>query len=384
MKGDQVPNGPLVGLRVIELSGIGPGPFAASMLADLGAEVIRVDRPGGSGTGMPEHLDTLRRSRRSIVLDLGDVRGVAALLGLVEKADVLIEGYRPGVAERLGFGPDVCAERNPRLVYGRMTGWGQDGERAQQAGHDINYIAVTGALHAMGRRGEAPAIPLNLVGDFGGGALYLVVGILSSLHERSRSGTGQVVDAAIVDGVTHMTALFHGMLAAGQWRDERGVNVLDSGAPWYDTYETADGEYVAVGAIESKFYRELMDTLGLDPDLARREDRLAWPKIRRELSEAFSRRGRAEWVEIFGGRDACVSPVLSLTEAVECKTATARDTFVEVGGVVQPAPAPRFSRTPGAVSSAPPVLGQHTVKVLHEWGIGNVDALIDAGVAVQS
>ncbi|GIJ26751.1 CoA transferase [Micromonospora qiuiae] len=376
--------GPLVGLRVLELSGIGPGPFAASVLGDLGAEVLRVDRPGGAGTGVPEHLDTLRRSRRSVVLDLRQEAGVEALLTMVEAADVLIEGYRPGVAERMGFGPDVCLRRNPRLIYGRMTGWGQEGPLAQNAGHDLNYIAVTGALHAMGRRGQPPAIPLNLVGDFGGGSLYLVVGVLGALLERERSGLGQVVDAAIVDGVAHLITMFHGMLAAGMWRDERGVNLLDSGAPWYDTYETSDGGHVAVGAIEPKFYAQLMETLGLDPDQRRRSDPRQWEAIRAELTKAFLSRTRDEWAEIFGASDACVAPVLSLREAIDFPHLRERNVFVDVAGIMQPAPAPRLSRTPGAVQSAPPRVGAHTRAALREWGVADVDALIEAGVAVDA
>jgi alpha-methylacyl-CoA racemase len=376
-------SGPLVGIRVLELSGIGPGPFAASILGDLGADVARVDRPGGSGTGIPEKFDALRRSRRSVTLDLREPAGVEALLTMVESADVLIEGYRPGVAERMGFGPDVCATRNPRLVYGRMTGWGQDGPLAQTAGHDVDYVAITGALHAMGRRGEAPAIPLNLVGDFGGGSLYLVVGVLSALLERERSGHGQVVDAAIVDGVAHLTTLFHGLMAAGAWRDERGVNMLDSGVPWYDTYRTADDRHVAVGAVEPAFYQQLMMTLGLDADPQRRLDHREWPRIREELTTAFAGATRDKWADVFADTDACVAPVLSFTEAIESPHLRDRGVFVDVDGVTQPAPAPRFSRTPGAVQSAPVGLGAHTRELLEEYGVSNVDALLEEGVATQ-
>ncbi|MCB8914160.1 CoA transferase [Rhodococcus rhodochrous] len=375
--------GPLQGLRILELSGIGPGPFAATIFGDLGAEVVRVDRPGGSGTGLPASFDILRRSRRSIVLDLRDPRGIGTLLDLVESADVVIEGYRPGVAERLGIGPQDCMARNPKLVYGRMTGWGQDGPLAATAGHDLNYIAITGALHAMGRSGEAPAIPLNLVGDFGGGAMYLVAGVLAALLERERSGHGQVVDAGIVDGTAHMIGLFHGMMAAGQWQDRRGVNILDSGAPWYEVYETSDGQHMSVGAIEPAFYHQLMETLGLDPDPGRRADPGQWPAIRSDLASAFAARTRQEWTEIFEGSDACVAPVLTLREAPNHPHIQSREIFVEVDGVVQPAAAPRLSRTPGAVQSPPAPVGAHTIEVLREWGINGADDLIAGGVAVQ-
>lgn len=373
----------MAGIRVLELSGIGPGPFAASILGDLGADVARVDRPGGSRTGIPEERDALRRSRRALTLDLREQLGVEALLTMVESADVLIEGYRPGVAERMGFGPEVCAARNPRLVYGRMTGWGQDGPLAQTAGHDLNYVAITGALHAMGRQGEDPAIPLNLVGDFAGGSLYLVVGVLGALLERERSGLGQVVDAAIVDGVAHLTTLFHGLMAAGAWRDQRGVNMLDSGVPWYDTYRTADDRHVAVGAIEPAFYQQLMTKLQLDPDPQRRLDPQAWPQIRKEMTAAFAARTREEWTEVFADTDACVAPVLSFMEAIETPQLRERGVFVDVDGVVQPAPAPRFSRTPGSVQSAPVLAGAHTRELLAEYGVSDIDGLIEAGVAIQ-
>lgn len=383
MAADMKATGPLVGVRVLELSGIGPGPFAASILGDLGADVVRIDRPGGSTTGIPEELDALRRGRRSAALDLRHPAGVNALLTMIESADVLIEGYRPGVAERLGFGPEVCAARNPRLVYGRMTGWGQDGPLAQTAGHDINYVAITGALHAMGREGEGPAIPLNLVGDFGGGSLYLVVGILSALLERERSGVGQVVDAAIVDGVAHLTTLFHGLMAAGVWQDRRGVNMLDSGVPWYDTYCTADARHVAVGAVEPAFYAELMTTLGLDPDPQRRVDPGQWPRIRDELTAAFAGSPLQTWIDTFAGTDACVAPVLSFAEAIETPQLRERGVFVDVGGLAMPGPAPRLSRTPGSVQSAPVPFAAHTRAVLAEYGVSNIDDLFQAGTAVQ-
>jgi alpha-methylacyl-CoA racemase len=346
-------NGPLAGLRVIELAGIGPGPFAAMILADLGAEVIRIDRPGTAASTIPPALDTLRRSRTSVVLNLRTDAGAAAVLDLVETADVLIEGLRPGVTERLGLGPEQCLARNPKLVYGRMTGWGRDGPLAVSAGHDISYLALTGALHAMGRAGEGPAIPLNLVGDFGGGSLYLVVGVLAGVFEAARSGRGQVVDAAIVDGAANLTAVLHGMMAAGLWRDERGSNELDSGRPWYDVYQTADGKHVAVGAIEPQFYAEFVALLGLQPEALDRSAPESWPAIRAELARIFATRTRDEWAAVFDGTDACVSPVLSFGEAPHHPHIAERGTFIDVDGVMQPAPAPRFSRTPSAVRSGP-------------------------------
>ncbi|MFE3059936.1 CaiB/BaiF CoA transferase family protein [Nocardia sp. NPDC059239] len=376
--------GPLAGLRIVELAGIGPGPFAAMLLADLGAEVVRVDRPDGGGSVIPPHLDALRRSRKSVVLNLRTADGVAAVLDLIESADILIEGFRPGVAERLGLAPEVCWERNPRLVYGRMTGWGQTGPLAATAGHDISYLALTGALHAMGRAGEDPAVPLNLVGDFGGGSLYLVVGVLAAVFEAARSGKGQVVDAAIVDGAASLTAVLHGMMAAGMWRDERGVNELDTGRPWYDVYRTSDARHVAVGPIEPKFYAEFMTLLGLDPSELDRFAPESWPTIRKQVADAFATRTRDEWAVTFEGTDACVSPVLSLTEAPGHPHLAERGTFVEVDGVLQPAPAPRFSRTPATVQSNPSLPGSHTREVLERWGVRDVEGLLKSGVAVQS
>jgi alpha-methylacyl-CoA racemase len=376
--------GPLTGLRVVELAGLGPGPFAAMLLSDMGADVITIDRPGGGTSIVPPELDVLRRGRRSVAIDLRSPAGVRATLDLIERADVLIEGYRPGVTERLGIGPEACWERNPRLVYGRMTGWGQDGPLAPTAGHDISYIAITGALHAMGRHGEPPAVPLNLVGDFGGGSLYLVMGVLAALFEAGRSGRGQVVDAAIVDGAASLTGLMHGMLAAGKWRDTRGVNLLDTGRPWYDVYRTADDGSVAVGPLEPKFYAEFMTLLGLEPDEAERADVEAWPALRERIAAAFAGRTRAEWAKVFDGTDACVAPVLGLTEAADHPHLAARATFVEVNGVRQPAPAPRFSRTPSAIQRPPALPGEHTRDVLLDWGVRDVDALTSTGVAVQA
>ncbi|TNY37164.1 CaiB/BaiF CoA transferase family protein [Thermomonospora catenispora] len=379
--------GPLAGIRVIELAGIGPGPFAAMLLADLGAEVIRVDRPSAVVPGAPgaAATDFTNRGKRSIAVDLKSDRGRQVVLKLVERADALIEGFRPGVTERLGLGPDDCMAVNPTLVYGRMTGWGQEGRLSRSAGHDIGYIATTGALHAIGRAGGPPQVPLNLLGDFAGGSMYLLVGMLAALLEARKSGRGQVVDAAIVDGTAHLTTFIHGFLAGGLWRDERGVNMLDTGAPWYDVYETADGKYVAVGAIEPQFYAEFLRRLGLEDadDLPGQHDRAGWPKLRERFAEAFKTRTRDEWAEIFLPGDACVAPVLSLTEAPRHPYNAEREVFVERDGHLQPAPAPRFSRTPGEISSPPALPGQHTREVLTEFGVDDVDGLLADGVVAQ-
>jgi alpha-methylacyl-CoA racemase len=364
--------GPLSGFHIIEIAGLGPAPFCALLLSDLGAEVVRIDRPGPPGRGVLDidpRLDLLQRGRRSVAVDLKHPEGAETVLRLAERADVLLEGFRPGVMERLGLGPEVCLARNPRLVYGRMTGWGQAGPLAQAAGHDIDYIALSGALHAIGRAGDRPAPPLNLVGDFGGGALYLAVGVLSALLERSRSGRGQVVDAAMVDGAASLLTMFWGWAAAGRWSEERGTNLLDGGAPFYDVYETADGKHIAVGALEPRFYAELLRLLALEGEpLPPQEDPDGWPELRRRFAEAFRRRTREEWSRVFEGTDACVAPVLSLSEAAAHPHLAARATFVEVDGVVQPAPAPRFSRTPGAIQGPPEPPGQSTVRVLEDWG----------------
>jgi alpha-methylacyl-CoA racemase len=364
--------GPLHGLRVVELAGIGPAPFAAMLLADLGADVVRVDRPGaGSPLAGDPAADLLNRGKRSIAADLKHPDGAALVLSLAERADVLIEGFRPGVAERLGIGPDAVFARNPRLVYGRMTGWGQDGPLAHTAGHDIDFIALAGALHPIGRAGGPPQVPLNLVGDFGGGSLYLVVGVLAALREAERGGRGQVVDAAVVDGVAHLTTMFAGLLAAGSWRDTRGGNLLDTGAPFYDVYETADGGHMAVGALEPKFFAEFVRLLGLDgrPEPPDQSDPDQWPRLRKRIAGAFAGRTRQEWSKVFAGSDACVAPVLSLTEAPQGEHLAARGTFAEHAGVVQPTPAPRFSRTPAALGRPPALPGQHTAEVLADWGI---------------
>jgi alpha-methylacyl-CoA racemase len=356
--------GPLSGCRVVELAGIGPGPFAGMILADLGAEVVRVDRPAAGERA--ERFDVLGRGKKSVVLDLKRPEAVAAVLDLVAAADALIEGYRPGVAERLGLGPAQCLARNPRLVYGRMTGWGQDGPMAQQAGHDIAYIALTGALHAIGEQGGPPQIPLNLLGDFGGGSTYLVIGVLAALWAVRSGAPGQVVDAAIVDGAAHLLAMTHGMLAAGAWADERGVNLLDGGAPFYAVYATADGRHMAVGALEPKFYAEFLARLGLDEDPARQHDRSGWAALRRRIAETFATRTQSEWTEAFSGSDACVAPVLGLREAADDPHLAARGTLVSRDGVLQPAPAPRFSATQAAPVAPPPVTGQDDLAAIAE------------------
>ncbi|NUP45870.1 MAG: CoA transferase [Catenulispora sp.] len=374
--------GPLQGLKVVEIAGIGPGPFAAMLLADLGAEVLRVDRPGGGGLSLGER-DVLNRGRRSVAVDLKHPGGAEVVLRLVEQADVLIEGYRPGVAERLGIGPEACLERNPRLVYGRMTGWGQDGPLAARAGHDIAYIAITGTLHAIGRAGGPPQVPLNLVGDFGGGAMYLVTGVLAAVWEAARSGRGQVVDAAIVDGTAHLSAIMHGFSSLGLWREERGTNLLDTGAPFYDVYETADGEYMAVGAIEPQFFAELVERLGIAHLVPDQNDRERWPQLREMLADVFSTRTRAEWTAVFEGSDACVAPVLSVKEAVAHPHLAARGTLVERDGLRQPAPAPRFSRTGAELGLGPCGAGAHTREALVGWGFGDVEELVREGVVVE-
>ncbi|MCV2465095.1 CoA transferase, partial [Streptomyces sp. ICN988] len=331
--------GPLTGVRVVELAGIGPGPFAAMLLADLGADVVRVDRPGGPGLGIDPAHDVTNRNKRSVVVDLKAPDGPARVLDLAERADVLIEGYRPGVAERLGVGPGDCHARNPRLVYGRMTGWGQEGPLAQRAGHDIGYIALTGALGMIGAPDAPPPAPANLLGDYAGGSLYLVVGVLAALHHARASGTGQVVDAAIVDGTAHLSSMIHGMLAAGGWQDRRGANLLDGGCPFYGTYETADGRHMAVGALEPQFYAEFMRLLGIPGLAPARDDMSRWPELRAAVAARFRSRTRDEWTAVFAGSDACTAPVLSLREAPHHPHLAARSTFTDHGGITQPAPA---------------------------------------------
>ncbi|MGW3107053.1 CaiB/BaiF CoA transferase family protein [Streptomyces sp. NPDC001100] len=372
-------HGPLSGVRVVELAGIGPGPFAAMLLADLGADVVRVDRPGGPGLGVaPEH-DVTNRNKRSVLVDLKAPDGPARVLDLVERADILIEGNRPGVTERLGVGPEACHARNPRLVYGRMTGWGQDGPLAERAGHDIAYIALTGTLGMIGSPGEPPPAPANLLGDYAGGSLYLVVGVLAALHHARVTGTGQVVDAAIVDGTAHLSAMIHGMLAAGGWQDRRAANLLDGGCPYYGTYETADGRHMAVGALEPRFYDEFTRLLGL-PDFAdARRDWTRWGELREAVAARFRSRTRDEWTVVFEGTDACVAPVLSLREAPKHPHLAARGTFTEHGGITQPAPAPRFSETPTSVRGGPALPGADTSDVARDWDVPRLADVVEDG-----
>ncbi|GLF97943.1 CaiB/BaiF CoA transferase family protein [Streptomyces yaizuensis] len=371
------PAGPLTGLRVVELGGIGPGPFAGMLLADQGADVIRVDRPAEAGRASAHPV--LHRGRRSVALDLKDPAGAAAVLALTDTADALIEGFRPGVTERLGLGPDVCLERNPRLVYGRMTGWGQDGPLAQTPGHDINYIAVAGALGAIGGAGENPPVPLNLIGDMGGGGMLLALGITSALLHARRTGRGQVVDAAMTDGTAVQLALIHGLMATGRWTDRRAANLFDGGAPFYRTYRTSDGGHLAVGCVEPQFYAALLKALGLtgDPLFAAQHDRDAWPAMGARLAAVFAGRTRAEWEAVFDGSESCVTPVHGLTEAAAHPHNAARGTYYTRDGLLQPAPAPRYLGTPAAVPAPAPVIGSHTRDVLTEAGLAEeqVEAL---------
>ncbi len=377
--------GPLSGIKILEIAGIGPGPFAAMLLSDMGAEVLRIDRAqsvrGGDPTKPP--LDILNRGRKSIGVDLKNPDGVETVLRLVESADAIIEGFRPGVTERLGIGPDDCLARNPKLVYGRMTGWGQEGPMAMAAGHDINYIALAGALDPIGRAGQAPVPPLNLVGDFGGGAMFLAFGVVCAILESQRSGEGQVVDAAMVDGAATLMAMFHGFTAMGMWTEERGTNLLDTGAHFYDVYETADAKYVSIGSIEPQFYAELLRLTGLegDPEFAAQHNRANWPALKVRLAEVFRVKTRDEWTQIMEGTDVCFAPVLSLSEAPKHPHMAGRGTFTEVAGVVQPAPAPRFSRTPGEITRPASHPGQHTDEALVEWGFdaGDVAKLRETG-----
>ncbi|MDA1185882.1 MAG: CaiB/BaiF CoA-transferase family protein [Acidobacteria bacterium] len=367
--------GPLTGVKILEIASIGPGPFAAMLLSDMGAEVVRIDRAGSVRASNPEQppQDILNRGRRSIGVDLKHADGVAAVLRMVDGSDGLVEGFRPGVMERLGLGPELCLARNPRLVYGRMTGFGQEGPLARSAGHDINYISIAGALEAIGRQGDAPMPPLNLVGDFGGGGMLLAFGVACALVERSASGKGQVVDAAMIDGAALLMTMMRGMLDGGAWRDERGTNMLDTGAHFYEVYETSDGKYVSVGSIEPRFYAELLRRTGLDgdADFARQMDRSAWPSLKGRLATLFRSRTRDEWCAIMDGADVCFAPVLSMREAPAHPHNQARRTFVEYQGQVQPAPGPRFSRTPGAIAGPSAVPGQHTDQVLADWGFAD-------------
>ncbi len=363
--------GPLHGIRVLEIAGIGPGPFCAMLLADLGAEVIRIERGDGPAGS---RQDISLRNRRSLALDLKQPEAVQAVLRMAETSDALIEGFRPGVMERLGLGPEALRARNPRLVYGRMTGWGQDGPMAKLAGHDINYIALTGALHAMGRTGEPPAPPLNLVGDYGGGGLLLAYGILAALLERARSDQGQVVDAAMVDGAALLMAPIFGMKARGRWGDERAANLLDGAASFYDSYACACGGFLAVGPIEPQFFDEMVARMGLDPKLFEgRMEPTKWPAHKALLAAAFALKSRDEWTTIFDGSDACVAPILSMAEAPHHPHNAARGTFIERDGAMQPAPAPRFSRTPGGLNAPPPLRGEHSREVLAEFGFSETE-----------
>lgn len=383
-------HGPLHGVRVIELAGIGPGPFATMLLADLGADVVRVDRPAGPGGERLARADVVNRGKRSIAVDLKSPGGRAVVQRLVAGADVLVEGFRPGVTERLGLGPDDCLAANPRLVYARMTGWGQDGPLAAVAGHDIDYIALTGALWASGRADERPVPALNLVGDYGGGSMFLVVGVLAALLERSTSGRGQVVDAAMVDGVAVLTTMFTALRGMGVWRAQRGVNLFDTGAPFYEVYECADGRYLAVGALEHQFYAELVTRTGFREGCADAV-RFAqggpeqWPAAKDEWVALFRTRTRDEWAALLGQTDACAQPVLEWDEAPEHPHLRARGTFTTVDGVQQPAPAPRFTRTPSTVRHGPPLPGEHTSEVLAEAGLTSdeVAALLAACAVAQ-
>lgn len=384
-------SGPLRGFRVIEIAGIGPGPFAAMMLADMGAEVIRVERTQAVRGPVPDHpaRDVLLRGRRNIAVDLKNPDGVALLHDLIESADALIEGFRPGVMERLGLGPEECLARNPRLVFGRMTGWGQHGMYAQAAGHDINYIALAGALAHIGRAGEAPVPPLNLVGDFGGGGMLLAFGVVCALLEAQRSGSGQVVDAAMVDGAAILMTMFWAFSAAGIYdQSSRGTNLLDTGAHFYDVYECADGEYVSIGSIEPQFYAELMRITGLEGDaqFAQQMDPAQWPALKVRLREVFATKTRAQWCELMEATDVCFAPVLRMNEAAQHPHNVERKTFIDVAGITQPAPAPRFSRTTASVDVLPAHAGQHTRSVLTDWGIATerIDSLEGSGAIRQA
>jgi alpha-methylacyl-CoA racemase len=376
--------GPLHGVKVVEIAGIGPGPHACMLLADLGADVIRIERPGGQMLTGGSH-DLLNRGRPSVALDLKNPDAVETVLRLVETADVLVEGMRPGVTERMGIGPEDCLARNPRLVYGRMTGWGQTGPWASVAGHDMNYIAITGTLFGLGQVKDKPQFPANLVGDFGGGSTYLVIGVLAALLEARTSGQGQVVDAAIVDGTASLNAMGAAFLASGVFKEERAANLLDGGAPYYDIYETADGRHMSVGALEPQFYAELVDLLGIRDSAPDRYDAERTDELRDVIATRFRERTQAEWAAVFDGTDACVAPILPLSEAVEHPHIKERGVFVEHGGLLQPAPAPRFSRTTATLDLPPaPKPGAHTREALEAWGITDVDALLESGAAVQA
>lgn len=383
--------GPLQGYKIIEIAGIGPGPFAAMLLADLGAEVLRVERAGAVRGPAPSKpaADVSLRGRRNIALDLKNPDGVATLLDLVERADAIIEGFRPGVMERLGVGPDECLARNPKLVFGRMTGWGQDGPYGPWAGHDINYISLAGALAHYGRAGQAPVPPLNMVGDFGGGGMFLALGVVAALLEAQKSGEGQVVDTAMVDGTAILMTMFWSMMQSGVYdENNRGGNLLDTGAHFYDVYETSDGSYISVGSIEPQFYAELLRLTGLtdDPDFAKQMDQSAWPGLKQRLTEIFRSKTRDDWCELMEHTDVCFAPVLTMSEAYEHPHNVARGTFLDLDGVRQPAPAPRFSRTPGEIARPPAHPGQHSREVLTEWGLdgARIDEVLGNGAVVDA
>ena len=369
--------GPLQGVKILEVGGIGPGPFCGMMLSDMGADIVRIERKGGLVLSEPKY-DILTRNRRSAFIDLRKSEGVETLLKMVEKVDALQEGFRPGVMEKLGLGPDVCLQRNPRLVYGRMTGWGQEGPLAHAAGHDINYIALSGALHAFGRKGENPVPPLNLVGDFGGGGMLLAFGMVCALFEARKTGRGQVVDAAMVDGSALLMAMIYGLKAGGVWKDTKGVNLLDTGAHFYDTYQTADGKHVALGSIEPRFYAQLLELAQIrDPEFENQLDAAKWPALKKKLSLIIKTKTRAEWCALMEGTDVCFAPVLSMEEAPEHPQNRQRRTFVRIDGVLQPSPAPRFSRTPPEIKNPPPQPGQDTEAVLADFGFsaGDIEEL---------
>jgi alpha-methylacyl-CoA racemase len=367
-------NGPLAGVRVVEIGSIGPGPFCAMVLADLGANVLRVDRLSGAGLVGPSadfSTELLNRGRRSIALDLKHPEGAEVVLRLVEQADALIEGFRPGVTERLGIGPEPCLERNPRLIYGRMTGYGQNGPMRRAVGHDLNYVAQAGVLSMIGRRGQPPTPPLSLIGDFGGGGLLLAFGILAAIVERAQSGKGQVVDAAMVEGAALLATPFFGYLQTGAWSPERGTNIVDSGAPFYDAYETADGRWLTVAAMEPQFYAALLELLGLaDAELPDQHDRARWPEMKEVFARAIRTKTRDEWAAAAEGVEACIAPVLEPDEVGDDPHLVAREAFVHHHDILQPAPAPRFSRTPAALSHRPPLPGEHTAEALADWGFG--------------
>ena len=380
--------GPLSGYRIIEIAGIGPGPFAAMMLADMGAEVIRVERAQSVKGAAPAtaHWDTLLRGRKNIAIDLKNPQGVEALLQLVEKADAIIEGFRPGVMERLGIGPTECAKRNPKIVFGRMTGWGQDGPYAPLAGHDINYIALAGALAHFSRAGEAPVPPLNMVGDFGGGGMFLAFGVVCALLETQKSGKGQVIDAAMIDGSATLMSMFWAMKSIGMFNENApGTNLLDTGAHFYDVFQCQDEKYISIGSIEPQFYALLLEKTGLtnDPAFAKQMDPSQWPTLKAKLQGVIKQKTQAQWCEIMEGTDVCFAPVLTMTEATQHPHHIARNTFIDIAGVTQPAPAPRFSRTSPETPTPPAHAGQHSTQILNEWGISNINELLASGAVVD-